>query len=155
MGSAMAEEMDNELERGDMQVLDTTEAEDARYALEKSISFLEKARELIFSDTPGVPIPGPSSKSPHCCDSKTSMVDNSTGSDSDIQAAVFNDCSSMSMENDETSEQAEIRTLLAEALLTLANLTADEMDREALYARAHKEGKGSFELDDDRMDESS
>jgi hypothetical protein len=57
--------------------------------------------------------------------------------------------------NDETPEQAEVRTLLAEALLTLANLTADEMEREALYAKAHKEGKGSFELDDDRMDESS
>jgi hypothetical protein len=57
MGSAMAEEMDNELERGEMQVLDTTEAEDARDALEKSISFLEKARELVSSDATDVLIP--------------------------------------------------------------------------------------------------
>jgi hypothetical protein len=78
----------------------------------------------------------------------------------DIQTAIFDDSSNITMYtedilNDETSEQAEIRTLLAEALLTLANLTADETEREALYARAHKEGKGSFELDDDLMDESS
>jgi hypothetical protein len=162
-GSAMAEEMDNELERGEMQILDTPDAEDARDALKKSITYLEKARELVSSDD--VLIPGPSSsRSPHSCDadlSKTSMVDASADSEvyEEIQAAILDDSTNIVMSttdalNDETTEQSEIRTLLAEALLTLANLTPDETEREAMYARAHKEGKGSFELDDDRMDES-
>jgi len=159
MGSAIAEEMDNDLERGEMQVLDTTEAEDARVALEKSIGFLEKARVLLSSDPADVPIPGPSSKSTHCCDSTTSMVDDSSENDidNDIQAAILDMMSTEDDDavNDESCEQAEVRTLLAEALLTLANLTTDEAERESLYARAHKEGKGSFELDDDRMDEGS
>lgn len=154
MGSALAEEMDSDLERGEMQVLDTTEAEDARDALEKSISFLEKARILLSSDPADVPTP-PSSKSPHCCDS--SIVDVSTESDvdEDIQAAILDMITEDATLNDESFEEGEVRTLLAEALLTLANLTADETERESLYARAHKEGKGSFELDDDRMDESN
>ncbi|PPQ79834.1 hypothetical protein CVT25_002988 [Psilocybe cyanescens] len=55
-------------------------------------------------------------------------------------------------------EVEELKTLLAEALLSLANLTADVSEREKLYARAQKEGGDKFELDEwdeeDRMDES-
>jgi hypothetical protein len=85
------------------------------------------------------------------------MIDMSAEIEVD-EEIIFDDSASIIMSsddalNDETPEQAEIRTLLAEALLTLANLTADEVEREALYARARNEGKGSFELDDDRMDE--
>lgn len=149
MGSAMAEEMENELERGEMQVLDSEEAEDARDALQKAVNFLDKARELVSSDAGEVLISGASAKA--------AVVDFAVeGEDEEIQAAIFDeDSTSVVMASEEeTPEQAEIRTLLAEALLTLANLTADEVEREALYAKAHQEGRGSFELDDDRMDES-
>lgn len=160
LGSALAEEMDDELERGEMEVLEQPEAEDARDALKKSITFLEKAMDLISSDTADSPIPAPAAKSIHTADtnlSKTSMIDMSAEIEVD-EEIIFDDSASIIMSsddalNDETPEQAEIRTLLAEALLTLANLTADEVEREALYARARNEGKGSFELDDDRMDE--
>lgn len=154
-GSAIAEEMDNELERGDMQVLGTTDAEDARDALHKAITFLEKARELISPDTVDVLIPGPNDVANL---PKTVDAPAESDADEDIQAVILDDPTGIVMSaedvNDETPEQAELRTLLAEALLTLANLTADEVEREALYARAHNEGKGSFELEDDRMDES-
>ena len=152
IGSAMAEEMESELERGEMEVLDTPEAEDARDALQKAVNFLDKARELVSSDTAEVMISGPSSKG--------SMVDFEGEVDEEIQAAIFDEDPTgvvMASEDaliDETREQTEIRTLLAEALLTLANLTADVVEREALYVKARQEGRGSFELDDDRMDES-
>lgn len=59
--------------------------------------------------------------------------------------------------NTAEDEVEELKTLLAEALLSLANLTVDGAERERLYARAQKEGGDKFELDEwdaeDRMDE--
>ncbi|KIM39613.1 hypothetical protein M413DRAFT_74710, partial [Hebeloma cylindrosporum] len=64
----------------------------------------------------------------------------------------------------DTEVAAELSSLLAEALLTLANLTKDKAEREALYSRAQKEGGDAVAIeldsdddqddDDDRMDES-
>ena len=160
MGSARAEEIDNDLERGHMEVLDTTGAEDGRVALKKAITFLEKARGLIPSDA--IMIPAPSSKNSDCCHAnlRSASMDDDSEVEEEIQATILDDSTNIMMSaedvlNEEASEQTEIRMLLAEALLTLANLTADVVEREALYGKAHKEGQGSFELDDDRMDESS
>ncbi|KAH9479254.1 hypothetical protein JR316_0007842 [Psilocybe cubensis] len=59
--------------------------------------------------------------------------------------------------NTAEDEVEELKTLLAEALLSLANLTVDGAERERLYARAQVEGGDKFELDEwdeeDRMDE--
>jgi hypothetical protein len=53
------------------------------------------------------------------------------------------------------AESRELQSLLAEALLNLANLTEDERKREELYARAQLENGGDFDLleDDSAMDE--
>ena len=58
------------------------------------------------------------------------------------------------------ADSRELRLLLTEALVTLANLTEDTNSREALYARAETEAGSSIHLDfddtdeEDRMDES-
>ncbi|KAK1219125.1 hypothetical protein PQX77_018166 [Marasmius sp. AFHP31] len=49
-------------------------------------------------------------------------------------------------ESGEEKEEDELGDLLAEALLTLANLTKDEKKREELYARAEKESGGKLSL---------
>jgi len=109
VGSSRAEELETALERGDMDVLQSEDAQDAREGLSTAISFFERAK----------------------------------GS-----ATAVND----------PAESHELQSLLAEALLNLANLTEDERKREELYARAQLESGGDLELpnaeDDDAMDES-
>jgi len=53
------------------------------------------------------------------------------------------------------AEARELQSLLAEALLNLANLTEDERKREELYARAQLESGGDIDLSEDEsaMDE--
>ncbi|EEB98907.1 hypothetical protein MPER_01502, partial [Moniliophthora perniciosa FA553] len=56
---------------------------------------------------------------------------------------------------DDDEEAEEVRQLLAEALLTLANLTADETKREAMYGRveglgvAVGDGEGVMDVDEE------
>ncbi len=159
MGSARAEEMDSELEKGELDVLETPEAEEARVALRNAIMFLEKARELLGSDGDNDASRKDivSSISDVSSSSKASMAVEGGVDEEEIIEDESNDI--MAAErvdtlDDESSEQADLRKLLAEALLTLANLTVNEAGRESLYARAYKEGRGAFELDD-RMDESA
>ncbi|KAI0249667.1 hypothetical protein BJV78DRAFT_1129183 [Lactifluus subvellereus] len=90
-GSARADEMEDALERDDVRVLQSKEAEDSRAALVMAISFFDRAKGSASTDSP-----------------ETSLTD--------------------------------MQPLLAEALLSLANLTADVDAREALYARAQVEG---------------
>lgn len=97
VGAARAEELEGALESGDMDVLNTEDAEDARDTLGCAIGYLEKAREL--------------------------------GGD------------------EEEEDREELRSLLVEALVTLANLTGDVGRREELYARAQMEGGEEFELE--------
>jgi len=165
MGSARAEEMDSELEKGELDVLKTPEAEEARSALRNAIVFLEKARELLGSDgdndasrnniVSAVSNVSPSLKASMAVEGgvdEEEIIEDESGNNMAAEGVVLVDSL-----DDESSEQTELRKLLAEALLTLANLTVNEAGREALYARAYKEGRGAFELDDaeDRMDESA
>lgn len=100
MGSAPVEEMEASLERGNLEVLHSAEAEEAREGLAMAISFFERAKGQV-------------------------------GVSADAGAVV-------GMED--------VTPLLAEALLVLANLTADENKREELYARAQVEA-GDVDLD--------
>lgn len=104
VGAARAEELEGALESGNMDVLNTEDAEDARDALGCAIGYLEKAREL-----------------------------------------------GVGREEEDEEDEEELRSLLVEALVTLANLTRDVGRREELYARAQLEG--GEELDLEGMDE--
>lgn len=105
VGSARADELETALEKGDMDVLDSEDAIDAREGLQRAISFFERARG-----------------------SATSVSD---------------------------PEVSGLTPLLAEALLTLANLTIDEKEREELYKKAQQEGGDAFDLGQgEPMDES-
>ncbi len=166
MGSARAEEMDSELEKGELDVLKTPEAEEARSALRNAIVFLEKARELLGSTDGGndasrndivsaISNVSSSEKASMAVEGgvdEEEIIEDESGDNMAAEGVVLVDSL-----DDELSEQAELRKLLAEALLTLANLTVNEAERESLYARTYKEGRGAFELDDaeDRMDESA
>jgi len=109
VGSARAEDLEAALERGEMGVLQSEDAEEAREGLLTAISFFERAK-------------GPAT------------------------AMALHD----------PVESRELQSLLAEALLNLANLTEDERTREELYARAQLES-GDLKLLEDHdvaMDES-
>jgi len=47
------------------------------------------------------------------------------------------------------ADEGDLQSLLAEALVTLANLTRNEIQREQLYARAKAEGGEDIDLDSD------
>ena len=107
MGSAPVEEMEAALEAGDLDVLHTPEAEEAREGLAMAISFFERAKAQATDTT-------------------------------------------MSMSSDPGElggPRDDVSPLLAEALLVLANLTADENKREELYARAQAEAGEDLKLD--------
>jgi hypothetical protein len=109
VGAARAEELEAALEHGEMDILRSEEAEDAREGLSTAISFFERAK-------------------------------------SSATATALSD----------PAESHELQSLLAEALLNLANLTEDEGRREELYARAQLESGGDLDLleEDGAMDES-
>jgi len=112
--------LEDRLERGDLGVLLSKEAEEARAGLFMAISFFDRAKGSVSTAE----------------SSETALVDT--------------------------------KPWLAEALLSLANLTTDENAREALYARAQAEAGEAVALSlgsrhrrfrsqstDVRMDESS
>lgn len=107
-GAARAEELEAALEEGEMDVLRSEDAEDAREGLSTAISFFERTKSWA----------------------STALSD--------------------------PVESRELQSLLAEALLNLANLTEDEKQREELYARAQQESGGDLDLSEDggAMDES-
>ncbi|THG96315.1 hypothetical protein EW026_g5489 [Hermanssonia centrifuga] len=97
VGEARAEDLEGRLEKGEVEVLMSAEAEEAREGLAMAIAFFERAK---------------GSATAKC-----------------------------------TAEQEDLSPLLAEALVTLANLTADENKREELYARAQAEGGEDVDLE--------
>ena len=107
MGSAPVEEMEAALEAGDLDVLHTPEAEEAREGLAMAISFFERAKAQATDTTMSM-----------------SSAPGELGGPRD-----------------------DVSPLLAEALLVLANLTADENKREELYARAQAEAGEDLKLD--------
>ena len=109
MGSAPVEEMEAALEAGDLDVLHTPEAEEAREGLAMAISFFERAKAQA-----------------------TDTIMLTTGAD---------------RAEGGPSPRDDVSPLLAEALLVLANLTADENKREELYSRAQAEAGEDLKLD--------
>ncbi|RPD57277.1 hypothetical protein L226DRAFT_465837 [Lentinus tigrinus ALCF2SS1-7] len=107
MGSAPVEEMEAALEAGDVEVLHSGEAEEAREGLAMAISFFERAKG---------------------------------------QVALFAGAAAAAAKEVLAAQMEDVSPLLAEALLVLANLTADENKREELYTRAQTEA-GGIELD--------
>jgi hypothetical protein len=109
VGSARAEELEAALEHGELGVLQSEDAQDAREGLSTAISFFERAKSLSAATAASDPV-----------------------------------------------ESRELQSLLAEALVNLANLTEDAQQREELYARAQLEGGGDIGLSDEgeAMDES-
>ncbi|PFH50953.1 hypothetical protein AMATHDRAFT_143773 [Amanita thiersii Skay4041] len=101
-GSAFAEELESALERGEVDVLKSDEAADAREGLSMAVTFFERAK--------AAPEPG---------------------------------------EEVEDPDAHELQPLLTEALLTLANLTEDQREREKLYGRAKLESGMDLDLDQD------
>ena len=99
VGAALAEELEAALEQGEMDVLTSEDAEEARDGLSTAISFFERAK-------------------------------------SSATATAVSD----------PAEARELQSLLAEALLNLANLTEDDRTREELYARAQLESGGDIDL---------
>ena len=99
-GSAGAVMLEPALERGELAILDSEEAEDARDGLEKAIRFFERALSA-----------------------------------------------SAAGEEAGDLEPREIRKMLVESLITLANLTSDQVRREELYARAQVEGGADCDLE--------
>ena len=151
VGSALAEAVEASLAGEGMDgeenedVWDCEDARDARDALVKAIAFLEKAREAVVEDRMETEV-----------------------ASGDLPAATIAEIADGDEDGDEeiliieTDEKADLSGLLAEALLTLANLTKDKTEREALYSRAQKEGGDAVTIeldnddedDEDKMDES-
>ncbi|RDB18476.1 hypothetical protein Hypma_000319 [Hypsizygus marmoreus] len=108
VGSAGVDDIEAALERGEVSILESEDAQEAREGLATAISFFERAK-------------------------------------SSATVSALSD-----------PESQEMQTLLAEALLTLANLTTDERKQEELYARAQLEGGEDFgfmDQDDDGDDD--
>ena len=155
VGSALAEAVEASLAgegmdgEGNEDVWDCEDARDARDALVKAIAFLEKAKEAVVEDR--METEATSGDLPAAAIAE--IADGDEDGDEEI----------LIIEADEKAdEKADLSGLLAEALLTLANLTKDKTEREALYSRAQKEGGDAVTIeldnddedDEDRMDES-
>ncbi|KAG5641959.1 hypothetical protein DXG03_003851 [Asterophora parasitica] len=113
-GSAKIDELEGLMEKGELDLGSSEDAQKAREGLGRAIEFFERAKR---------------------------------GEEEVV------------VDGDEEEEERELRTLLAEALLTLGNLTAEEGKREDLYRRAQIEGgedylMGSDDDDDEAMDDS-
>lgn len=100
VGSAYIDDLENALERGEMGVLESEEAQEARAALTQAVTFFELARGSATATT----------------------------SDPELR---------------------EVDPMLAEALLTLGNLTTDSEKQKELYARAQQLDDRLDLMDDD------
>ncbi|KAG7087362.1 hypothetical protein E1B28_013335 [Marasmius oreades] len=126
-GTALAEEFEEALESGEMDVLDSEDAEEAREILTEGVGFLERARRGREQEK------------------KEKRKATLKRKRSDTEDDEYGDGSGkVASEESEDDEDDDLQDLLAEALLTLANLTGDEQKREELYARAEKESRGGL-----------
>jgi hypothetical protein len=160
-GGALAEELEARLGgegQEDEDVWDCEDARDARDYLVKAVAFLEKARETVVQHRMEIEASGSEFSASAIAEIADDTDDG--GADDDGEIIIVEHASADSGKS--VDEEAELSGLLAEALLTLANLTKDKKEREALYQRAQKEGGDvvAIELDsddhddEDRMDES-
>ncbi|CAA7265215.1 unnamed protein product [Cyclocybe aegerita] len=178
IGSARAEGVEEAMEKEDAMggggVLDSEEAQEAREVLADAVEFLDKARGVL-RDRKERERQGKEGKDAKDKDrdgeGNVLMLSADADEDADVELPAegalegeYNVvCPSSAHqhqlhahpepedgEEEEDADDRELRTLLAEALLTLANLTQNEAEQDALYARAKKEG---VVLDDeDAMD---
>ncbi|TFK34033.1 hypothetical protein BDQ12DRAFT_380563 [Crucibulum laeve] len=141
-GSARAEELEGALERGEMGVLESEEAEEARESLQAAVGYFERARGWVEERSSAA---SSASKAKSRGKEKEHMeVESSLPS--------HHDEDQQQQQEEQGKEDAqELRSLLAEALVTLANLTRDESKREELYARAQAEGGDDWQLELDSM----
>ncbi|KIY46382.1 hypothetical protein FISHEDRAFT_47375 [Fistulina hepatica ATCC 64428] len=117
------------VEAGDPTLLESTAARDARTALRTAVDYFERALALGSRE-----------------EGEDHVVDG-TEADGTARTGAYNE------------ELAEIRSMLAEALMMLGNLIMNTAERERMYARAIEEGgdevRQLLELDsDDHMDTS-
>ncbi|ESK90336.1 hypothetical protein Moror_13765 [Moniliophthora roreri MCA 2997] len=129
VGSALAEGLEDELEAGHLSVLESEEAEEAREALSEAVVFFERAKGV------------------GTCEHLTEKMQKQRRGKRKRgypEPEVMHDADE---QNQEGEDDDDLQALLAEALLTLANLTVDEKRREELYARAEKESGGGLGLD--------
>jgi hypothetical protein len=159
IGSAFAEEVEAALERGEMDVLDSEEADEARADLALAIELFGRVRAKENENSAG--------------EEETKKEKEKDPPDQPVASKGEEEEEEEEEEGkveDEThSETEELGVLLTEAFLTLANLTRDPNEREALYAKAKAEAGSEMDLDldldaecdddsdddgDDKMDES-
>ncbi|KAL0563447.1 hypothetical protein V5O48_018619 [Marasmius crinis-equi] len=171
-GSAIAEQFDEALEKGEGD-MDCEEAEEAREFLGEAVGFFEKARR-VKKEKPDLveetrkrkrEVDDVDGDGDCCCCKPRSKASRSPTSpllltrtcpppSSSSTSSASSSASPPSMtpqspsssQDEDPGDEDEIRDLLAEALLTLANLTKDEKRREELYARAEKESRGGLQL---------
>ncbi|KAF9265065.1 hypothetical protein L218DRAFT_986628 [Marasmius fiardii PR-910] len=160
-GSALSEQFEDALERGEMDVLDSEDAEEAREFLTEAVGFFEKARrgrEMEKKDWEK----NRKGKGKEKEKKLTRKRKREDTDDDDIGGEARKLSSSDETEEDvgeetaegeeaEEDEDDELQDLLAESLLTLANLTRDEQKREELYARAERESRSGLGLGVERM----
>jgi len=177
-GSARSEEMEEALEKGEMEVLGEERADDARDALQAAIEYFDVAKEVFEERLKRKRESGGSAGQEGYIvvegDDDEEEVENMEFDDGDAPAGLMaskrkakgrkikflppasnkNGLAETQVEEDE-EELEDLTELLVEALVTLANLTIDDKAREVLYERAKAVGGDMFQLDDeDRMDES-
>ena len=129
IGSARADELEDALERGDKLVLNTKEAEEARAALVTGVLCLYFCHVLTTSSL--VPAISCFDRALRSASTETPLAD--------MQPLVSRFIPPIFVFLFFFSSNF-FRWQLAEALLSLANLTADEDARESLYVRAKAEG---------------
>jgi hypothetical protein len=178
IGAAKAEEIEGRLEEAekDEAVWACDEALDGREALGVAVVYLEKAREALVAKkeeeareremerSGAAAACGPSPEEEED-DDELVMVESASENSSDdededgMDTSAAPDAGVRGGAPAEASTEdtiAEIGTMLAEALITLANLTKDAKEREALYAQAQRESGDAImldeESDEDRMD---
>ncbi|KAK7039274.1 hypothetical protein VNI00_010179 [Paramarasmius palmivorus] len=132
VGSALAEEIEDDLEKGGeaaASALESEEAVEAREVLGEAIVFLERAKSGVEAE----------------------VETERESRKAQKRGKRKRDCSEPEVEivvHEPKEEDDDLQNLLAESLLTLANLTVDEKKREELYARAEKESRSGLELMD-------
>ena len=177
-GSARSEEMEEALEKGEMDVLGEERADDARDALQAAIEHFDVAKEIFEERVKRKREDGGSAAQEGYIvvegDDEDDEIENMEFDDADAPAGLMaskrkakgrkikimppsaEKAGPVESQVEEDEEELEDLTeLLVEALVTLANLTVDAKERETLYGRAKAVGGDMFQLDDeDRMDES-
>ncbi|KAF8957140.1 hypothetical protein BDZ97DRAFT_122237 [Flammula alnicola] len=158
VGSAKAEELEARIEAEDESVYDCEDAIDGRDALTLAVTYLEKAREALVGRGEEAEAEGPAPTTSTSTSAAASVVGDEEEmiivetAESDTEESQQQPrprrAGSVTSAEDREETIAELGTLLAEALITLANLTKDAREREALYSRAQKESGDAIELDD-------